>query len=165
MHSFTFKFDFWVTFGQLAHFRRNWTNFSEVCFTCVLRGVWRSLVTILALSLTLLYFLGFFSTFGLFLTKLDLNSESVFWVDWRGLQVSGHDFGTFVDPTLILGILFDSWALSWRSRWDAAAAAYPSRFFLCRALPHPNARIFSDISPTILNLKSTQVVFRYFRLK
>ena len=35
----------------------------------------------------------------------------MFYVDTGGLQVAGHDFGTFVDATLVFRILFDFWTI------------------------------------------------------
>ena len=65
--------------------------------------VWGPQATVLALSLIPLYVLGS--------TKLDRLFESVFYVDTGGLEVPGHDFGTFVDSTLVFGILFDIWSI------------------------------------------------------
>ena len=66
----------------------------------------------MARSLIPLYFLGSVSTPGPFLTKVDQLSESVFYVDTVSLEAAGHDFGTFFEANLLMGILFDSWALS-----------------------------------------------------
>ena len=35
----------------------------------------------------------------------------MFYVDTVSLEVTGHDFGTFVDPTLLFRILFDFWTI------------------------------------------------------
>ena len=75
----------------------------KVCLNSIW-NVWRSLVTIVALSLILLYVLGSVLTPGPFLIKLDQHFKRVFYVDTVSLEVAGHDFGTFFDPTLLSGI-------------------------------------------------------------